>query len=354
MTVRSKEKIKLAIIGCGAVAQERYLPATELVPNIAVTHVVDLDVGRAKNAAAHFQIPSYVRDYRKVFGQVDAIVIATPPSSHARISIDCLNHGLPVLCEKPLATSVEEAKAMIAASQQTHTLLAVGMVRRLSESSQLLHKLIQIGILGDIHRFDAEEGHEFNWPLRTGHIFKSSETGGVLADTGTHLFDLLLWAFESRRMQLLIYRDDNWGGVEMNALVELAIEWQGKQIPGKIELSFTRRLRNTLIIYGQRGYLEAPALGGCEVLFYPHGKNSDPVILKSHNAKPRKSVEEFALQLSNFANAIMHKSEDYVTADEALPTISIIEQCRRSRRPMAQPWEMKHLESFFKARTNDE
>ena len=346
------ENVRLAIIGCGAVARERYLPAADLVPNLAVTHVVDLDIERARDVAAHFQIPNYVRDYRQVFGQVDAVVVATPPSSHTQISIGCLNQRLPVLCEKPLATSVEEAQEMIAASQQAHTPLAVGMVRRLSWSSQLLRRLIQTDMLGDIHLFDVEEGHEFNWPLCTGHIFQTGKAGGVLTDTGTHLLDLLLWTFGSQHTQLFSYRDDNWGGVEMNAIVELAIEWHAKQVPGKIELSFTRELRNTLRIYGEKGYLEAPVLGGPEVFFYPCDENVYPVVLKPYNAGPRKSVEEFALQLANFADAIRNNSDNYVAADEALPAIAMIEQCHRSRELMAQAWEARHLESFFEAKTS--
>ena len=79
----------------------------------------------------------------EVFEEVDAVVVATPPSSHASISIDCLNHGLHVLCEKPLATSVEEAKEVVAASKRTQAHLAGGMGRRVHWSSQLLKKLIE-------------------------------------------------------------------------------------------------------------------------------------------------------------------------------------------------------------------
>lgn len=347
------EAVKLAVIGCGAVAQEMHLPAASLVPNIAITHVVDLDIERAREVAARFRIPYYARDYRQVFGQVDAIIVATPPNSHASISIDCLSQGLPVLCEKPLATSVEEAQAMIAASQQAHALLAVGMVRRLSWSSQLLRTLIQIGMLGGIHRFDVEEGHEFNWPLCTGHIFQAGKAGGVLADTGTHLVDLLLWIFGSQGTQLLSYRDDNWGGVEMNAVIELAIEYRLKQVTGRIELSFTRELRNTLRIYGEKGYLEAPVLGGSEVVFWPHDKSSKPVMLKPYEALPPKKFAEFALQLAYFADAITNGSNNYVEAKEALPTLALIERCHRSRKCMVQPWEMKHLESFFEGKDHE-
>jgi predicted dehydrogenase len=359
----SLKQIKLAIVGCGAVAQTRYLPAVDLIPNLTVTHVVDNDVERAREAADRFQIPNFVRDCREVFGKVDAVVVATPPRSHAQICIDCLSQGLHVLCEKPLATSAEEVQGMIAASQQTHTHLAVGMNRRLSWSAQLLKHLVQSGMLGDIYRFDVEEGGEFNWPLRTGHIFQDGNAGGVITDAGSHVLDLSLWILGSQRARLVRCRDDNWGGGEANAILELTVEWSsgpvsgqrvsGRWVSGRVELSFTRTLRNTLRIHGESGCLEAPTRGGLEVIFYPKGEDVDPVVMKWPNARPRQKVEDFAIQLSNFTDSIVGPSEKYVSAHEVLTSISLIEQCHRSRKFMAQPWEIKHLESFFEGKSNE-
>jgi len=351
--IASSEEVKLAIIGCGAITQARYLPAANLLPNLTITHVVDLDAETGHEVANRFQIPEFAREYQQVFGKVDAVVVATPPSSHARISIDCLNHGLHVLCEKPLAVSVMEAKAMISASQRSNRHLAVGMNRRLSWSSQISRRLVQSGVLGDIYRFDIEEGHEFNWPLRTGHIFQDSNAGGVLADTGVHVFDLLLWTLGSPKAKLGLCRTDNWGGVEANAVVELVVEWHSRQTPGGVELSFTRELRNTMRIYGDNGVLEAPILGGLEVSLYLADNPVEPVILTPHHVGPRNRVEEFAVQLSKFVEAVLHDSKTYVTADEALATLSLIEQCHYGGERMGHAWETVHLEPFFEGKGNE-
>jgi predicted dehydrogenase len=343
----NKEKVSLAIIGSGAIAEEGYLPAAATVSNIIVTHVVDLDAERAKEVAGRYYVPNVVTDYRELFGKVNAAVVATPPTSHAAISIDCLNHGLHVLCEKPLATSVEEAKEMIAAQERMGTYLAVGMIRRLSWSSQLVKKLVEIGVLGEIDRFDVEEGWEFNWPLRTGHIFQGHNSRGVVADTGTHLFDLLLWILGSQHAHVVSCEDDNWGGIEANASAELIVETFSRTVMGKIELSFTRRLRNTIRIYGDTGCLEASTVGANEVHFFPIGENENPIILTSQYAKPKKKNEDFFIQLSNFADSIINGSQKYVPAEEAVKTITLIEEFYQSRKPTAQSWDMMHLESFF-------
>ncbi len=349
----NQEKVSLAIIGSGAIAEEGYLPAADIVSNIVVTHVVDLDTKRAKRVASRFYVPNFVTDYHEIFGKVNAAVVGTPPSSHVEISIDCLNHGLHVLCEKPLATSIQEAKEMVATRDRTGNLLAVGMVRRLSWSSRLVKKLVETGVLGEINRFDVEEGWEFNWPLRTGHLFQGGDSRGVVADTGPHLFDLLMWLLRSQHAHVVRCKDDNWGGIEANASVEVVVETSSQKVLGKIELSFTRRLRNTIRIFGETGCLEASTVGANEVYFFPLGENINPIILTSKNPKPKKKNEDFFIQLSNFADSIINGSKEYVPAEEAVKTMALIEECYQSRKRIAYPWDKMHLQSFFGDVKND-
>ena len=342
-----KDNVKFAIIGSGAIAEESYLPAAEMTSNAVISYLVDQDIERAKDVAQRFQISNFDSDYQEIFGKVDAVVVATPPNSHAQITIDCLNHGLHVLCEKPLAPTVDQAKNMVETSKRTQTHLGVGMVRRLSWSAKILKKLIDSDLLGDIHRFDIEEGWEFNWPLRTGHMFQNKSSRGVIEDTGPHLFDLLLWTLGAQQAQVMSCKDDNRGGIEANALIELVVQNSSQKPTGRIELSFTRRLRNTMKFFGERGCLEAETVGANEVFFYPPGQSDDPLTLRPQNPKPSKKNEDFSIQLSNFAASILDGSKIYTPADEAIATMSLVEKCYQSRTPIGQPWEMKHLESYF-------
>ena len=126
---QSKEKVKFAIVGSGAITEQSYLPVAEMIPNVVVIHLIDLDVERAIDVARNYQISDVISDYREIYGKVDAVIVATPPTSHAKISIDCMNHGLHVLCEKPLASSVVQAREMVETRKRTSMHLAVGMVR---------------------------------------------------------------------------------------------------------------------------------------------------------------------------------------------------------------------------------
>lgn len=343
----TKDKVTFAIIGTGAIAEESYLPAAEMIPGIIVSHLVDVNIERARSVAERFRIPNVVSDYREIFGKVDAVVVATPPDSHAGISIDCMNQGLHVLCEKPLATTFDQAREMVEAGNRTNTHLGVGMVRRLSWSAGILKKLLDLNFLGDIHKFDIEEGWEFNWPLRTGHLFQGKNARGVIEDTGPHLFDLLFWILGAKDAELVSCADDSRGGIEANALIELEVDGALRRSSGRIELSFTRRLRNTMKFYGEKGCLEAETVGAKEVIFYPIDKEDEPLAIREKDTRPKKKNEDFSIQLSNFADSIKNGSDKYIPADEAIAIMSLIEKCYASRSPAVQPWEMKHLETYF-------
>jgi predicted dehydrogenase len=168
-----------------------------------------------------------------------------------------------------------------------------------------------------------------------------------LADTGPHLFDLFLWILGTQRAEVNCCKDDNLGGIEANALIKLAVGDASQSLTGRIEMSFTRQLRNTMKFYGERGCLEAETVGANEVFFYPPGQSDDPLTLRPQSPKRRKKNEEFSIQLSNFVDSIINGSKKYIPADEAIATMALVEECYRSRTPIAQPWEMKHLETFF-------
>jgi predicted dehydrogenase len=225
------------------------------------------------------------------------------------------------------------------AARRSPALLSVGMVRRLSRSARLLRSTVERGILGELVGATVEEGGEFNWPLRTAHVFEGTKEGGALRDTGTHLIDLLLWVLGARGARLVEYRDDSWGGPEANALVELEVDVASGRIPARVEVSFTRKLENSLRIEGEHGTLEGRSVGGAEALFRPATGPEREVLLRAGDGKARTRVEDFALQLEAFARAVRTGGPPPVSPAEALPTASLIEECYLGRRPRVQPWE---------------
>ncbi len=342
------KQIKMAVIGSGAIAEQGYLPAASMAPDVLITHLVDLDKERAKILAEQFGIQNYHTDYQELYDQVDAVVVATPPHAHAEISMDFLNHGIHVFCEKPLAMTTNEASQMVAAAQKARRHLGVAMVRRLAWSARTLKQLVTDGVLGKINSFDIIEGWEFNWPLKTNHIFRNDNSRGVIEDTGPHLFDLLLWVLDCDSAEIKSCSDDNWGGIEANAEIGIDLVKDGYPVSGTIELSFTRRLRNTIRIFGETGCLETATVGEEVVHYYPIAKDQAPLLIQRADSTEQMAGNAFALQLSNFAESITTESIKYVPADEAVLTMELIDACYELRKPKAHSWEKLYLENFFR------
>jgi len=339
MNDRSKT-LSLAVVGAGAVVQMRYLPAAERVDDLQVTHVVDLDLEHAKRAAEAFGVPHASADFQDVLPHVDAVIVATPPSSHAGIAIEALESGVHVLCEKPMTASVDDARRLVDAASRSEALLSVGMVRRVGGGVRILKRFVDRGLLGRISRVEAEEGGEFNWPLRTGHIFESQSEGGVLRDTGTHIIDLVLWVGGGTSPRLLTYSDDSWGGTEANACVTFEFERGGAPVEASVEVSFTRNLENRLRVYGDAGWLESTTSGGMEAVFQPADRD-EPIMLQPTDALKGSRTDDFIRQLQGFAAAIRAGGPPPVSAAEAFQTIALIDSCYDGRVKVVKSWQVE-------------
>jgi len=123
------EKTKIGIIGLGGVAQLVHLPNLIKLPNVEVSAVAEINRNRLQTIADKFNIKQKFLSYSDLLenGNVDAVIIATPTSTHKDIAIDCLQAGKDVLVEKPLARTYQEAKQVYEAAKKSKRKLMVGM-----------------------------------------------------------------------------------------------------------------------------------------------------------------------------------------------------------------------------------
>src|SRR5581483_2265235 len=121
------ERLRIAILGCGAITKSRHLPAVLAHPDAQLAALVDTDTERAAALARLNRVQCRITaDYRSVLGEVDAIINALPNSLHAPVIMEALNAGVHVLCEKPLATTSADARACCELATQKNLVLAVG------------------------------------------------------------------------------------------------------------------------------------------------------------------------------------------------------------------------------------
>lgn len=188
--------LRIGVVGAGAIATLGHIPGFQRLPGVTVAAICDANVARAQSVAAQFGVPAVYEDYQKLLAEadIDAITVAVPNALHAPVTLAALEAGKHVLCEKPLATSVEDGKAMVAAAERAGKILAVNMHNRLRTEMIMLRAMIAEQRLGAINYADAR------WLRRSGipgfgSWFTRRELagGGVLMDTGVHMLDLMMW-----------------------------------------------------------------------------------------------------------------------------------------------------------------
>src|SRR5699024_1383173 len=111
-------RIRLGSIGVGGVATGRHIPTFRPSDDVEITAEHDINRKRAVKVAEELAIPGVFTNIEDMYPYVDAVVICTPNKFHAPISIDAMNHGKHVLCEKPMALTSDECRQMIEAEQR--------------------------------------------------------------------------------------------------------------------------------------------------------------------------------------------------------------------------------------------
>jgi UDP-N-acetylglucosamine 3-dehydrogenase len=191
------KKIKIGVIGCGSIAQHRHLPEYANNEYVEIAAVCDIVEDRVKKVAEQFGAQAY-KQYQDLIANtdVDAVSICTPNYLHAPITVAALKAGKHVLCEKPMATSSEEAQEMIQAAEGSGKKLMIAHNQRFVPSHEKARKLIESGEIGKIYSFRSAFGHggPEGWSAdgKDSWFFKKSEAFiGAMGDLGVHKTDLL-------------------------------------------------------------------------------------------------------------------------------------------------------------------
>lgn len=190
-------RIKVGIIGCGSIAKYRHIPEHAMNENVEIVAFCDVIAARAHAFASQYNAKAYI-DYTELLEneEIDAVSVCTPNSLHAPISIAALKAGKHVLCEKPMATSSEEAEAMIAAAHENGKKLMIGHNQRFVASHAKARSVIESGVLGKIYSFRTAFGHggPEQWSADGEHSWffdKERAFIGAMGDLGVHKTDLL-------------------------------------------------------------------------------------------------------------------------------------------------------------------
>lgn len=199
---------RIGIIGCGGIANGKHLPSLSKLQNVELAAFCDIIEERAEEARQKYgsaEAKVYTR-YTELLkdGSLDIVHVLTPNISHAEISIAALEAGKHVMCEKPMAKTAAEAKAMLEAAKRTGKKLTIGYNNRFREDSLYLKQLCEAGELGSIYFAKAHAIRRRAVPTWGVFLDEEKQGGGPLIDIGTHALDLTLWMMDNYQPKVVL------------------------------------------------------------------------------------------------------------------------------------------------------
>jgi len=323
--------LKIGVIGCGSIAQHRHLQEYSWNKAVEIVAVCDINEERAIEIGKEYSAKAYT-DYKELLADkdIDAVSVCTPNYLHAPISIDALNAGKHVLCEKPMATSSEEAAQMIEAAKKNGKKLMIGHNQRFVKSNQKARELIKSGEVGKIYSFRSAFGHggPEQWSVdgKESWFFQKEKAFiGAMGDLGVHKTDLLRYVLGEEFVEVGAFVETNakdFADVDDNAVCVLKTE---SGVIGTLAASwaYTSKEDNSTIIYGEKAILRLEdhpqyslivqyATG--EIVNYELGK------IQSNDAGGQNATGV----IDHFVSSIVSDTEPLITGAEGKKSLEVI------------------------------
>ncbi len=250
--------VRYGILGFGLHGWKRLIPAFAGAQNSKLTGIWRRNLDKAKANANDYGIETVFATAEELCASphVDAVFVTSPDALHMRDSLLAMSHNKAVLCEKPLAMSVEEAEQMLAAGRKAHVQFGVAQNFRYNHSVDLIREWVQAGRIGK-PIFATSHFYFLSAESQRVWIYDPSlARGGPIGDVGIHCLDVLRYVLrdEVTAVTTLAHRDAKSGGVEASAVLSMDF---GSGAIGSILVSFRSPYRSLVEIVGETGVIRS-------------------------------------------------------------------------------------------------
>jgi len=328
----NSKRVGYAVVGLGHISEFAVLPAFRHCKKSRLIAVVSGDKKKAKKLAARFRALDYYSydDFAPCLShpQVDAVFIATANGTHARFTELAAAAGKHVLCEKPMANTVEECRNMIDACRARDVRLMIAYRKYFEPASLALKKLIYGGKLGKVRlihsAFTINLAPEKKVPA--WRFDRKLAGGGCLPDVGVYCVNSSRWLLGSDPIEAAAYiwntGGERYKEVEEHIAFRLTfpkgIVMQGTASYGAAQASF-------LHVHGERGWAALdPAFA------YDEERRLFGKINSKWFEQHWEVMDEFALELDAFADCIRYRRDPEPNGEEGLRDVAVIESIYRS------------------------
>jgi len=313
-------KTRIGLVGCGRISQS-YVEAIQKCPGIQLVAVTDTRPEAARATAEATGAKAFADVDGLARAGIDCAIVCSPPSTHRPIALTLMGEGVHVLCEKPFATTIEDAQAMVDAANESGLTLMMASKFRYAEDVIRAKSMLASGMLGQVLFYDNCFSGIVNMRERWNSNPEVSG-GGVLIDNGTHSVDIVryllgpikkMFAFEGKRI----------AGLPVEDTVSLSFI-TADNVQGTIRLSWSVQVDSATYIdmTGTEGALRVGWKGS------DYKRNSHPQWMAFGVGYDK--VGAFKNQVENFVRACHGSEEPRITKEEGLSSVAVVDAAYRS------------------------
>jgi predicted dehydrogenase len=314
------QQVRYGILSTAQIALNRHIPAAREAPNATVVAVSSRDKKKAEECARRFDIPRAYGSYQEVLddAQVDAIINPLPNSLHGEWTIKAAEAGKHVLCEKPLATSLEEAQRMIAAARANGVCLMEAFTHRFNPQLQCARRVVQEGQIGEVKVARAE----LTFTLRDwdNDVRASKDLGGgALLDAGCYCVSALRFVLNAEPVAALGFQHLRRG---VDATFSGLLRFPGDHL-GYVVTGMEQPFRCLLEVVGSEGRIEVPSM------FDEKGVVKISIGNQEH-VEQLSAPDRFRVQLERFSACVLQKKAPEFPPEDSLKNTAALVALRRA------------------------
>jgi predicted dehydrogenase len=318
-----QDAIRFGIVGAGAISQgygQAFLGCGEA----KAVAVADTRLDAAKSLAEVLSCPAFASHKAMAdASELDAVLVCTPPSSHAEVCLDFIDRGVHVLCEKPFTVTVAEAETVICTAREKGVKITMASKFRYVDDVIHAKQIVDSGILGEVVLFDNAFTARVDMTKRWNSNPKVSG-GGVLIDNGTHSVDIARY-FLGPLAKVHVMEGRRSQGLKVEDTVQVFVRSE-RGVLGAIDLSWSinKELNRYISVYGTQGTV----IVGWKGSRYRQSSSPDWVSFGTGYDK----VSAFRNQILNFSRAISGEEVLRINGHDAMASVRVIEAAYQSLR----------------------
>lgn len=328
-------KIKVGIIGCGSICQYRHAPEYANNPNVQIVAFYDPNKERAEKMVKKYG--GYVAEsYEEIIEDtnIDAISDCSTNEMHHIVTCKALRNNKHVLCEKPMAISVELAEEMVKTSNETGKILMIDHNQRLAAGHIKAKEILKRGELGRVLTFHTVFGHKgpeywsINKSNSTWFFNKNRSVLGVAGDLGIHKIDLIRYLLEDEIVEVSSFestldkKDDKGNKIEVSDNMICILKTE-KGCMGTAVFSWTYygNEDNSTTLYCEKGIMKIYGDPSYQIIIKKF--NGDEILYRTGAIQTNDNQTSTGI-IDEFISSILEKRKPLITGEDGLKALKII------------------------------